>query len=66
MDFGIPRNSYVFFPTCRNSKERQEFLGIRGVNFHGKFGLGLPRNSKELLTVTTLVLKTYKFPKIPS
>ena len=23
-----------------------EFLGIRGMNFHGKFGLGIPRNSQ--------------------
>ena len=42
MDFGIPRNF---------------FLGIRGVNFHGKFRLGIPGNLWEFPTVTTLVLK---------
>ena len=35
MDFGIPRNLGLSL----------ELLGIRGVNFRGKFGLGIPRNS---------------------
>ena len=32
-----------------------EFLGIprnKGVNFHGKFGLGIPRNFQEYLRIT--------------
>ena len=39
MAFGIPRNFSLGIP------------GNKGVNFHGKFGLGIP-------TITTLVLKT--------
>ena len=34
MAFGIPRNFFLGIP--RN----------KGVNFHGKFGLGIPRNSQ--------------------
>ena len=32
MEFGIPRNFFLGIP--RN----------KGMNFHGKFGLGIPRN----------------------
>ena len=46
MAFGIPRNFFQGIP--RN----------KGVNFHSKFGLGIPRNSSEFPTITTLVLKT--------
>ena len=35
-----------------------EFLGVKGVHFYGKFGLGIPRNSLEFPIITTLVLKT--------
>ena len=34
MAFGIPRNFFLGIP--RN----------KGLNFHGKFGLGIPRNSQ--------------------
>ena len=59
MAFGIPRNSQ------ENPRNSQEFIPRnKGVNFHGKFGLGIPRNSQEFPTITTLVLKTQKFPEI--
>ena len=35
MDFGIPRN---FFPGIPGNK---------GVNFHGKFGLGIPNHNNS-------------------
>ena len=38
----------VYFRGSALAKWLLEFLGIprnKGVNFHGKFGLGIPRNS---------------------
>ena len=53
MAFGIPR---IFLGIPRN----------KGVNFHGKFGLGIPNHNNSGSKNLEIPRNSQKFPEIPS
>ena len=46
--------------------EFSEFLGIKGVNFHYKFGLGIPNHNNSGSKNLEIPRNSQKFPEIPS
>ena len=54
---------------CTLAKWLLEFLGIprnKGVNFHGKFGLGIPNHNNSGSKNLEIPRNSQKFPEIPS